>query len=157
MAESGGAERLDVRPDNGDGRRRITKSRRTVDADGLETGIGDLRRGSRTVGGATRRCPADFTIYAAGVRHAGLDGIFERPAIAALWASASNLRRNRILENPWSSTLLKAFAGQYASAIAESGLAETLAAGEAINPIAVEDLVLGAAERTSAEYASLSG
>ena len=123
-----------------------------VDADGLVTvsvsSVADPDAGVDE----TLRARA---IYAAGVRTQVLDGIFERPAIAGLLASGESAPVD--VENPWSSTLLKAFAGQYASAITESGLAETLAAGEAINPIAVEELVLGAAERTSAEYASLSG
>ena len=123
-----------------------------VDADGLVTvSVSSVADPDAEVD-ETLRARA---IYAAGVRTQVLDGIFERPAIAGLSASGESAPVD--VENPWSSTLLKAFAGQYASAIAESGLAETLAAGEAINPIAVEDLVLGAAERTSAEYASLSG
>ena len=72
-------------------------------------------------------------IYAAGVRTQVLDGIFERPAIAALSGAEEPAPVN--VENPSSSTLLKAFAAQYAGAVAASGLADVLTAGEAIAPV----------------------
>ena len=93
-------------------------------------------------------------IYAAGVRTQMLDGIFERPAIVALPATADPAEVS--IANASSSTLRKAFAEQYANAVAVSGLTDALAAGEAINPVAVEDLILGAAESASAQYASLA-
>ena len=93
-------------------------------------------------------------IYAAGVRTQMLDGIFERPAIVALPVTAAPMPIS--VANPSSSTLLKAFADQYARAIAASGLAERAAAGETISPIAVEALTLSAAETAAAWYASLA-
>ena len=48
------------------------------------------------------------------------------------------------------------FADQYKGAINASGLTGVLAAKEALNPTAVEDIVLGLARSTSAEYVSLA-
>ena len=93
-------------------------------------------------------------IYAAGVRTQVLDGIFERPAIAALSGAEEPAPVN--VENPSSSTLLKAFAAQYAGAVAASGLADVLAAGEAIAPSAVEEVTLSVAGTASAQFASLA-
>ncbi len=93
-------------------------------------------------------------IYAAGVRTQLLDGIFERPAIAALPATADPAEIS--IANASSSTLRKAFTEQYANAVAVSGLTDVLARGEAINPVAVEDLILRVAESAAAQYASLA-
>ena len=97
-------------------------------------------------------------IYAAGVRTQLLDGIFERPAIAAV-AEAADPSAAPVavsVANPSSTSLVEAFGARYASAVGASGLPETVAAGEAINPIAVEDLTLAFAESASGEYASLA-
>ena len=97
-------------------------------------------------------------VYAAGVRTQLLDGILERPAIAAL-AEAADPSAAPVpvsVANPSSSSLVEAFGARYASAVGASGLPETVAAGEAINPIAVEDLTLAFAESASGEYASLA-
>ncbi len=91
-------------------------------------------------------------IYAAGVRTQVLDGVFERPATAALSTTAEPETVN--VANPSSSTLLKAFASQYA--VGASGLAESLAAGETVSPVAVEDMMLSTAQTGSARYASLA-
>ena len=93
-------------------------------------------------------------IYAAGVRTQVLDGIFERLAIAEL--SVAGEPAPVTVENPSSSTLLKAFAAQYAGAVAASGLADVLAAGEAIAPSAVEEVTLSVAGTASAQFASLA-
>ena len=95
-------------------------------------------------------------IYTAGVLTQMLDGIFERPAIAAMPTSASPSTSPVNLASPSSSNLLKAFGNQYASAIATSGLAQSLIKGEAISPLAVEELTLNTAETASAQYASLA-
>jgi len=58
--------------------------------------------------------------------------------------------------SPQSDALLKTAAGRFAVVVNESGLLEVLANGEAISPIAVENLVLSTAERVSETYASLS-
>ena len=93
-------------------------------------------------------------IYAAGVRTQVLDGIFERPAIAALPTTAEPEQVD--VASPSSSTLLKAFTSQYASAVGASGLIESLAAGETISPIVVEDMTLSTSQTGSARYASLA-
>ncbi len=93
-------------------------------------------------------------IYAAGIRSLVLDGIFERSVLGALPIAAEPMSAG--LDNASSSTLTRAFAEQYATAIAASGLLEALAAGEAISPIAVEDLTLGTAETAAARYGSLA-
>ena len=80
----------------------------------------------------------DKAIYAAGVRLQTLDGIFDRPSIAALPVTSMQVPFS--LASPSSNTLLKAFGNPYSGAVVESGLAETLSAGEAISPIAVEAL-----------------
>lgn len=93
-------------------------------------------------------------IYAAAVHALLLDGIFERPGLAGLKASGEPLAIS--IANASSDTLYQAFAEQYADAVERSGLAETLAAGEAINPLAVEDLVLRMADGSARYYAALS-
>ena len=92
-------------------------------------------------------------IYAAGVRAQVLDGVFERPAIAAL--SVDDEPADVSVEGPSSSALLKAFAAQYADAVAASGLADALAAGAAVVPSGVEDIVLAIGGTASGQYASL--
>ena len=89
-------------------------------------------------------------IYAAGVHTQMLEGIFERPALAGLapWGRLDPA----VVVNPTSSALFGQFAGVYMSAVEASGLAETTAAGEAINPIAVEDLMLYLARSASAQF-----
>ena len=93
-------------------------------------------------------------IYAAGVQTQMLDGIFQRPSIAALeaarWIEPVNVA------HPSSDTLFKLFADQYASAIADSGFAESVAEGQIVSPVAVERLLLNAARTSSARYASLA-
>ena len=91
-------------------------------------------------------------VYAAGVRTQVLDGVFERETIADLPTTAEPEECD--VASPSSSTLLKAFASEYANGA--SGLAESLAAGEAISPVAVEDALLGTAETAAALYASLA-
>ena len=92
-------------------------------------------------------------IYAAGVRTRVLDGIFERPAIAEL--SVTDQPTAVGVESPSSSALLRGFASQYADAVAASGLADALAAGEAIVPSAVEEIALAIAGTSSGQYVSL--
>ena len=92
--------------------------------------------------------------YAAAVRALLLDGIFERPGLAGLTASEEPLAIS--IANASSDTLFQAFAEQYADAVERSGLEETLAASEAINPLAVEELVLRMADRGARHYAALS-
>ena len=92
--------------------------------------------------------------YAAGVRTQLLDGIFERPAIAALPESADPVAIT--VANPSSTALRRAFFERLSIAVGASGLSETMESGEAISPIAVEELVLDISEVASAEYAGLA-
>ncbi|WP_419924764.1 PPC domain-containing protein [Candidatus Poriferisocius sp.] len=92
--------------------------------------------------------------FAAGVRTQLLDGIFDRPAIAGLPESAEPV--SVTVAGPSSSGLLQTAAPRYQSLVQASGLLETLAAGEAISPVAVENLVLAFAEGASGAYASLA-
>lgn len=92
--------------------------------------------------------------YAAGVRALVLDDIFESPGLAGLIAAGDPLEVS--LANGSSSTLLAVAGQRYAEAVAESGIAETFAAGEAVDPLAVEDLVLRLAEKAARQYASFS-
>ena len=128
----------------------------SADAEGLvTTSVKSVAHPSEEVDEATRA----KAVYAAGVRTQLLDGIFERPAIAAL-AEAADPSAAPVavsVANPSSTSLTKAFGARYASAVGASGLPETVAAGEAINPIAIEDLTLAFAESASGEYASLAG
>ena len=89
-------------------------------------------------------------IYAAGVHTQMLEGIFERPAIAGL--AASGRSEPTFVANPSSSALSRQFAGVYVNSVEASGLAGTIGEGGAINPVAVEDLVLDLARSASAQF-----
>ena len=93
-------------------------------------------------------------IYAAGVRTQLLDGIFERPEIAALSVTAEPEPVS--VANPSSDALAEALGDQYANDVTASGLVDALGAGEVINPVTVEDMTLGAAQTAAARYASLA-
>ena len=97
-------------------------------------------------------------IYAAGVRTQLLDGIFERPAVAALAEAADPEAAPQAVSvaSPSSSSLLDAFGSRYADDVAASGPAEVVGAAEAINPQAIEELVLARGASASAEYAYLA-
>jgi len=92
--------------------------------------------------------------YAAGVLTQLLDDVFERPAIAELSEESDPVPVT--VENPSSSALLEAFAQQYAASLSASGLADAWLAREAINPIAIEELWLDAADTASSQYASMA-
>ena len=90
-------------------------------------------------------------IYAAGVATQLLDGVFERPGIAAL---ADDANRTPVsVANLSTGTLLEAFAQRYAAVAGASGMVDSLAAGEALNPIAIEESVLQVADTASSEFA----
>lgn len=93
-------------------------------------------------------------IFAAGVRSQLLNGVFERPEIAALPVTGTSTPAE--VENPTSSALLARFADRYTSAVDASGLPGALAAQEALSPTAIEDLILGTAGSASAEYVALA-
>ena len=92
--------------------------------------------------------------YAAGVHAFVLDGIFERPGLAGLPTAAEPYDVS--VANASSSTLLKSFAEQYADAIATTDLLAAVTAGEAVSPVAVEDLVLHVGNKAGRQYASLA-
>ena len=92
-------------------------------------------------------------LYAAGVRTQLLEGIFERPAVFDL--SVTGALEAFSLPNPASDTLLASFGGQYEDAVTDLGLTAALAAGEAVNPITVEDMVLDIAGTAAGRYLSL--
>ena len=93
-------------------------------------------------------------IYAAGVLTRLLDGVFERPVIEALPTEA--VPASIDLADPSSSTLLQTFLHRYLAEAGTSGLAEALAAREALNPITIEDWVLDAADEASSHYAAMA-
>ena len=92
--------------------------------------------------------------FAAGVRAHVLDGIFDRDAIAALPLDAEPVSAD--IAGASVRELLAAFGEAYAATVTASGLAEVIAAGEAIDPRAVEDLTLDAAAAASARYAAIA-
>ena len=93
-------------------------------------------------------------IYAAGVRTQLLDDIFERPAIAELSPTAEPDPVS--VPDPSSSTLLKALGQRYASAEGVAELTRAMAAGEAINPITVEESLISTSRAASSQYASMA-
>ena len=92
--------------------------------------------------------------FAAGVRAHVLDGIFDRPAIAALPLDAEPAPAG--IAGASVRELLAAFGDGYAATVTASGLAEVIADGGAIDPRAVEDLTLDAAAAASARYAAIA-
>ena len=93
-------------------------------------------------------------IYAAGVLTQLLDGLFERPTLAGLSAGADPEPIS--VTDLSSSALLKAFSQRYTTALSESGTIDAWAARESINPIAIEELILEAADAASSQYASMA-
>lgn len=94
--------------------------------------------------------------YAAAVRTLVLDGIFERDALASpamVTGSAPAEPAPAGLANASSDSLLAAFAGPYVDAVAAGSVVGAFAGGEAVNPLAVEEIVLGLAGAASARYA----
>ena len=97
-------------------------------------------------------------IYAAGVRTQLLDGVFERPALAAL-AGTDEPPVTPVVAlpaDPSSGSILETFGAAYATLIGSSEPAGSVAAGEAINPLDAEELVLGVAARASGRFTSLA-
>ena len=93
-------------------------------------------------------------IYAAGVRTQVLDGIFDEPDIAELSKTGNSTAVS--VEGVSSSALLDTFAAEYKSAIDASDLGGSLAAEEALNPIAIEDVVLANASTASEHFVFLA-
>ena len=93
-------------------------------------------------------------IYTAGIHTQVLDAIFQRPEVAELPVTGESASVE--VESPSSSALLEQFADRYTGAIEASGLTDVLAAKEALNPMDVEDLLLGLSQSASSEYVSLA-
>ncbi len=93
-------------------------------------------------------------IYTAGVQTHLLDGVFERPGIEPL--SEGAVRAPVTVADLSTAALLEAFAHRYVSAADASGMTEAWAAGEALNPVAIEESILEAAGTASAQYASMA-
>ena len=98
----------------------------------------------------------DRARYAAGVHTQLLDGIFDRPAVAGLFESESAEPVEVAVAGPSSSGLLTTAATRYAALVRDSGLLEALGVGEAISPIAVEELVLTLGDEARGSYAYLA-
>ena len=92
-------------------------------------------------------------IYAAGVLTQKLEGIFDRPAVASLATTGEGEASS--VADPSSRNLLKLFGQQYSRALRDSGMRTSLLAGQSVNPVEVEDLLLGMAERASARAVSI--
>ena len=122
-----------------------------ADMDGMVTvSVNPIADPAAEVDAATRA----KAIYAAGVHTQMLNGIFGRSAIADLPTTAAAEAVS--VADPSSETLLKVFVGGYTNLVAKAGLGDRLEAGEAIDPMAVEELLLGASETASSQFASLA-
>ncbi|MCY3925583.1 MAG: PPC domain-containing protein [bacterium] len=96
-------------------------------------------------------------VYTAGVYTQLLDGVFERPALAALAGVDEPFTPVVALpSDPSSGSLLETFGVAYATLIGSSGPAESVAEGEAISPLAAEELVLAVAARASGRFTALA-
>ena len=127
----------------------------TVSADSNEDGL--VTTSVASAAGPTAEVDSDTqekAQYAAGVRTQLLDGIFERPAIAGLSESPDPV--SITVAGASSSALLKTAAPRYATLVRNSGLLEALAAGEAISPTEVENLVLNLADGVLGSYAFIA-
>ena len=94
-------------------------------------------------------------VYTAGVTTQILPDIFDRPALLDL--PVSPRRQTISLANPSSSGALELFASNLSGDISALGLSESFAAGEAVNPVAIEDLLLVAQHDASERYSSVTG
>ena len=92
-------------------------------------------------------------LYTAGVLTQRLEGIFDRPAVAGLPTTGEGEASS--VADPSSRNLLKLFGQQYSRALRDSGMRTSLLAGQSVNPVEVEDLLLGMAETASARAVSI--
>lgn len=99
---------------------------------------------------ATTRAKA---IYTVGVGNEFLDGIFERPAIADL-PEVEEVSTVSVFD-PSSQTISIEFAEHFAEAIGDSGLADSIASGTAIDPAAIEDLLISNGAAAASRYATV--
>ena len=92
-------------------------------------------------------------LYTAGVLTQRLDGLFDRPAVAGLPTTGEGQASS--VADPSSRNLLKLYGRQHSGSLRDSGMRTSLRAGESVNPVAVEDLLLGMAETASARAVSI--
>ncbi len=92
-------------------------------------------------------------LYSAGVQTQMLEGIFERPAVASLPTTGE--REATSVPSPSSADLMKLFGNQYASALRDSGMKNPLLDGQSVNPVEVEELLLGMGEFAAKQAVSL--
>ena len=92
-------------------------------------------------------------LYTADVLTQKLDGTFERPAVAGLPTEGEGEATN--VASPSSRGLMKIFGQRYSRALRDSGMRTSLRAGQSVNPVEVEELLLGMAETASARAVSI--
>ena len=92
-------------------------------------------------------------LYAAGVQTQMLEGIFERPAVGSLPTMGESEATSA--PSPSSRDLMKLFGNQYSAALKSAGMRMPLLDGQSVNPVEVEELLLGMAETASARAVSL--
>lgn len=116
------------------------------------------------VGTADRRVDVDDAayarvVYAGATQHLTLDGILDRPAIVVLRdeleAREDPAHQPVRVPSPSSTTLLELFGRQYVGAFRDSGLPESVAAGNVVTRAAVEDFVLASADGMLAHIAPM--
>ncbi len=93
-------------------------------------------------------------IYTAGVEAELLHDLFDRPKIAELPEPEEHATIS--VFDPSSQTLLMKFAEGYSEAVAAAGLIESIDNGEAISPVAVEDLLISNSKKASEQFATLA-
>ncbi len=131
----------------------------SADADGtVSTTVSDVANRERAVEPA-RELQA---IYTAGVRRLILDDVFGRQTIAELdqlTAGTAPSAHGPGMDalTPESGAIVARFAERYLTAVTESGLPASSAAGFLLDPGAVEQLVLSKADSARREYATLAG
>lgn len=145
----------------------LTFDPRTVSVDGAEYLVAPVADGDGVVtywvvGAANPGAEVDDdtsakALYAAATHALALDGIFERPAVAALGDEPAAPESAPIaLANPSSTTLLEALGLHYVEGLAASGLIGSVAAGNVITADQVDALVLAAADAAAAQYAPIA-
>ncbi len=92
-------------------------------------------------------------LYTAGVQTQGLEGIFDRPAVASLPSTGEGDPTS--VPSPSSRDLMKLFGNQYSTALRDAGMRRSILDGFSVNPIEVEDILLSMAEKASARAVSL--
>ena len=92
-------------------------------------------------------------LYTAGVHTQILDGLFDRPRVADLPATGEGEATS--VDNPSSRNLMKVFGEQFASAIRETGFRADVRDLNSINPVEVEEFLLGMVGPAEAKAVSM--